>query len=171
MKEMLRHHVMLLLRWLALVLPILKFNPKRLEGRWHQLATNDPTIPSLCKNQTLYWKLNKNQKEYEIDFHATCGGGCIQQPISVSLHGDIKNFTFYENFKSFPKVYRNQVVSIEVVGNTYNIVELIAEIHLFGLFKKRIYQLWCRKPIPVEKIKNYIQRAQETYNVTHVRIM
>lgn len=157
---------MLLIRWFALILPVLKFNPQRLEGRWHQLAANDPTIPSLCKNRTLDWKLHINQKEYEVAFNTLCG----QQPVTVFLHGDIRNFTFYENFKTFPKVYRNQVVSIEVVDNTYHIVELIAEFHLFGMFKRRIYQLWSRKHIPIDTIIKYIQRAQTKYNVTNVRM-
>lgn len=141
---------------------ITAFVPKKLQGHWHQIATNDPSIPNFCKNHTLIWEL-KDNKNYQVQFNANC-----YINVSLPLEGVIENnCTLYENFKYLPKIHRINIVNTIEENDTYEIIETIGYLHFY---RKKIYQLWSRKPIDTQKIKEFIENAELKYNVTNVQI-
>lgn len=142
---------------------ITTFVPKKLQGHWHQIATNDPSIPSFCKNHTIDWKLHRDNKNYQVKFNANC-----YINVSVHLEGKIEdNFTFYENFKYLPKIHRINIVNIVEENDTYQLIETIGYLHFY---RKKIYQLWSRKPIDIQNIKEFIKSAEIKYNITDIHI-
>lgn len=141
---------------------IVSFSPKKLEGTWLQIATNDPSIPCFCKNHTLDWKLHPNEKNYDIQFKANC-----YINVSVNLEGIISNGSLYENFKFLPKIHRINIVNIIEENDTYQLIETIGYLHFY---RKKIYQLWSRKPIDTQTITKFIENAEIKYNVTDIHI-
>jgi hypothetical protein len=152
-------YIMKFLSYLPLF--ITSFIPKKLQGQWNQIATNDPSIPRFCKNHTLDWKL-KNNKDYDVEFNANC-----YINVSIHLEGKIENNTLYENFKFLPKIHRINIVNIVEENDTYQLVETIGYLHFY---RKKIYQLWSRKPIDTQTITKFIENAEIKYNVTDIHI-
>lgn len=146
---------------------LISFEPKKLEGKWYQLATNDPTIPNQCNYQKLSWILNNDNKNYEVNFESKC----FNVDIKIDLHGTIINNTLYENFKPLEKKHKNNIVNIVTKKNDYDIVELIAEYNVFNIYKKNIYQLWSRKILDKKHIQLYIDNAIKKYNISDVRLV
>jgi len=143
---------------------ILQIIPKKLEGQWYQLATNDPTIPTGCKCNQLIWKWTPNEKEYDIKFYANC----YTLNVNVDIHGIIQNNTMYDNFKPFQRVNQNKIIN--VIGD-YEMIEILTEYNIFHMFKKRIYQLLSRRKIPLQEVKTYIHNAENMYNVSGIRVI
>lgn len=142
---------------------ITTFVPKKLQGQWRQIATNDPTIPSFCKNHTLFWNLKSDNKNYEVQFKANC-----YLNVYVNLEGKIEdNCTFYENLKYLPKIHRINIVNIIEENEKYQLIETIGYLHFY---RKKIYQLWSRTPIDQKDIKEFIKGAELKYNVTDIHI-
>lgn len=153
--------------FIPIIMKIIHYDPFKLEGKWYQIATNDPTIPSYCKSQKVNWKLKPNNKEYEFEFSTKCYN---KLDIKVNIHGDIVNKELYENFKPLIKKYKNNIVNIVEENNKYNIVEFIAKFHIFNIYHKNIYQLWSRKELSDSEIHKYIDNAQIKYHIDDIRI-
>lgn len=143
------------------------FTPELLQGYWNQLATNDPTIPSFCTCNKLLWELSANKKEYTIQFKAKCYDNLN---VKVPLHGYIKNGSLYENFKFLPRIHKIDIDNVVLNNETYEVVELLADYNVIGLYKKTIYQLWSRKPMEWDSLKKYIKEARLKHKLDDIRI-
>jgi lipocalin len=147
---------------------IIHFEPTKLEGKWFQLATNDPTIPKFCNKHTINWELKPNQKDYDFQLVTKCYN---KVDVKVNIHGKIVNNELYENFKPLIKVNKNNIVNIVEENNNYNIIEFIAKYDIFNIYHKNIYQLWSRKHLTNIQIKKYIDCAKIKYNINDIRII